>query len=64
MSDKTELVKTKDGKEIPKHCLCEYCGNDARDGKVTRVIWVNHQEKRMKFCCMAAGGMYQMGCEG
>ena len=48
MDSHQEMVTTKNGKEIPKHCLCRYCGNDARDNLVSRKIRVNRQWKEMR----------------
>ncbi len=60
----TKMTTKKDGKEIPKEFLCQCCGNDVREEKVIRIIRVNRENKPIKFCCMEAGGIYQMGCEG
>lgn len=59
-----ETATTKDGKVIPKNCLCEYCGYDARDKRVKQRIRENGAWREMEFCCKARGGYYQMGCEG
>ena len=64
MEKSQETVTTKNGKEIPKNRVCDYCGNDKLDRLVSRKIRVNRQWQEMKFCCNDAGGMYQMGCEG
>jgi len=44
--------------------VCPHCGGDMSKNNITRRIRINRQWHDMQFCCQAAGGDYQMGCEG